>query len=130
MASITWDDTDGSATLENGYEAPGGNFQGWVPLTDPVGPLRNALGTGIPYMWEFRADYGAKFTLRARLKRHLKRGNTVTVNTGDTNSHIYTMYLWPGADVDISGYDAKNRKRSVTLSLLNSEQADPICTYP
>ncbi len=139
MASLEWTDDLGFVSLSNGYEAPVGRFQGWEPLGDPVGPLKHALGTGTAYMWKFRDDFGAKFSLRelpddsqallARLRRHLKSAGEITVVTGDLIGNTYVCTIYPGSDVSL-GYDAKYRKRSVTVSLLNSEQADMVCLYP
>ncbi len=142
MASIEWSDELGFASLDNGLPDPGSRFMGWEVLTDPIVRKREGLGTGIPYAYRFRSDYGAKFSLReipdtaarqvvlARLRRHLKEAGTVTINTGDVEGRIFDCYLYPGGDV-VLGYDPKIRKRSVTLSLMNADlSTDLVVQYP
>ncbi len=148
MAFIEWTDDLGFFQLNNGLGGtPGYRFSSWKPLVKPIGPMDHALGTGVPAMWEHRSDYGAQFTLKeipdefrlngtvyqfllARLKRHLLRAGQIEVHTEDTEDRNYSCYLWPGSEPDISGYDPARRRRSITLSVLNSDQAEMICCYP
>lgn len=137
--SIAFTDGTGSVTLTNGKTAPVDRFQKWVPLTQPIGPVHNALGTGVPYLYEHRCDYGAKFVLPyvpnssqsdlVRLVRHLLRAGSVTVTTGDSGSNVYTCYLWPGSTPSISEPDPRTLERTLTLSVLNASEADMVCLY-
>lgn len=133
--SIEWD----GGELTNGAPAPGDRFRGWIPISIPIGPLHHALGTGIPYKWTHRDDYGAKFSLPyipnseqdtcAQLIRHLLKGGLITVNTGDDDNNTYDCYLWPGSTPELSPPDPKDLKRVLTISVLNGVQEDMICAY-
>lgn len=137
--SIGFTDGTGAVTLSNGLTSVAARFQKWVPLVQPIGPTHNALGTGIPYLWEHRCDHGAKFILPyipnskqsdlTRLVRHLLRAGSVTVTTGDASSHSYTCYLWPGSTPEISDPDPVTLERTLTLSLLNASEAVMECAY-
>lgn len=131
MASITFTDDVGTVTIVSDIPAPGNRCQGWKPLVNPIGPMHNALGTGIPYKYRHRSDYGAKFELRElphsmqddgqRLLDWLLNGGIVTLTTGDANLAEYDCYLWPGAEPDMSPPDPKSLRFVLSLSLLNSE---------
>lgn len=142
MASeILFTDDDGPVTLLNGFDPPGDRFRGWVPLVQPIGPVHNALGTGIPYLWEHRCDYGASFELpyipnesqtdAVRLIRHLMRAGQITVHTGDADGASYDCYLWPGSTPKLSPPDPRDLRRILSLSVLNAT-ADEImsCVWP
>lgn len=143
MASyLQWTDTEGTATLANGMPAPGDRFNGWMPLTEVVGPEDEALGDGTLYIWEFRSDYGARFRMDhlptssqatvMRLMRHLKRAGTVAVYTGDVMDRLYpTCQMWKGKPPELSDPDPKTMMRSLTLTLRNvaSDPEDMIAVY-
>lgn len=143
MASyLQWTDTEGTATFSNGLPAPGDRFNGWMPLTDVVGPEDEALGTGTLYVWAFREDYGARFRIDyiptsaqgdvMRLIRHLKRGGTVAVYTGDILNRSYpTCQMWKGKPPELGDIDPKSMYRSLTLTLRNvaDEPTDMIAVY-
>lgn len=139
MATITFTDDDGTVVIESDIPAPGNRCQGWKPLVNPVGPMHNALGTGTPYKWTHRRDYGAKFELRElprtlqddciRLLAWLQEGGIVTLATGDVNASSYSCYLWPGADPELSAPDPKSLRFVLSLSLKNDAQARMTCVY-
>ena len=138
--SIEFNDGSGNTVIANGFPAPGDRFRGWKPLVNPVGPMHHALGTGVPYKYVHRTDYGAKFELPylpntaqadcIRLMGWLLIGGSVTVTTGDVLGGTYTCYLWPESDPELSVPDPKDLRRVLSLSLLNSTESPMICQYP
>lgn len=144
MASITFTDGTGTATLDNGLTSTaagvGSRFASWTPFTRRVGESATALGTGARYSFTFRIDYGATFEMRdipnsnqsvaLRLIRHLQGGGTCTVTTGDTASRTYSQAsLDPEGDVTLEFQDAQFLTYRMTFSLINLAGADMLCTY-
>jgi len=143
-SSIAFTDGTGTVTLDNGMPAPGDRFRGWQNLADAPNDGSNvtrvALGTGATYQWNFRQDYGAKFTLAYipnskqddldRFRRWAYSGGSFTVDTGDSSGRSYTCTLWPGSTVDLSPPDAKDLRLTLTVSVRNTVGAVMVCTYP
>ena len=145
MASITFTDGTGAATLDNGLTGSAGGvgsrFAEWVPFTRRVGERATALGTGASYAFTFRIDYGATFTMRdlpntglaiaLRLVRHLEGGGTCTVTTSDAASRAYTTCsIDPeGQSPALAFQDAQFLTYSLSLSLINLSGADMLCEY-
>jgi hypothetical protein len=144
MASVTFTDGTGTATLDNGTTAiaggVGSRFASWTPFTRRIGERAVALGTGVSYAFTFRIDYGASFSMRdipasaqdvaMRLIRHLLGGGVVTVTTGDTSSRTYTNCgIDPEATPALAFQDAQFLTYSLDLSVLNLSGADMLCTY-
>lgn len=149
MASISFNDsagvtgTAGTVTLDNGLTSVsngvGSRFVDWVPFQRPIGPRVPALGTGIPYQFRFRTDYGASFglndipntsmTAMLRTQDWLLRGNAVTVTTGDASARTYTAYLAPDGDVGITLQDKNVLLYAMTFVLINSSAAPMLCLY-
>lgn len=151
MASISFNDSAGvtgaagTVTLDNGTTAissgVGSRFADWVPFQKPIGPRVPALGTGVPYQFRFRTDYGASFsmtdipntsmTAMLRTQEWLLRGNAVTVTTGDSGSpsRTYTAYLAPDGDVSISLQDKNLMLYSMSFVLINSSASPMLCIY-
>lgn len=139
--SIAFTDGVGAATLTNGVPAPGDRFRGWKPRRTPVGASETALGTGRRFMFAFRRDYSAAFSLDEipmaslstvlRLIDHLESGGTCTVNTGDNASRSYaTCGLAEGSTPELSQQDASNLTYSLSLMLVNlGAESDMICDY-
>lgn len=109
MASISWTDDSGPATLENAHAGtPASRFAMWQPRSRSIGEKKEALADGQRHSFRFRADHGATFELRdipeshmelmLRLSEHLDDGGTITVNTGDGASRSYTCCLAPGSE--------------------------------
>lgn len=144
MASITFTDGTGTATLDNGLTATaagvGSRFANWTPFTRRVGERAVSLGTGASYAFTFRIDYGATFEIRdipntnqtvaLRLMRHLQGGGTCTVTTGDSASRTYSQSsLDPEGDVTLTFQDAQFLTYSMSFALINLAGADMLCTY-
>lgn len=141
MASISWTDDEGVALLTNGVPAPGDRFRGWLPMSRPVGAMDTSLGTGRRYMFAFRYDRMASFTLEqipmaeldlvVRLISHLESGGTCTVTTGDTANRVYlTCGLAEGAEPQLTQQDAANLTYALSLTLVNLGNTDPmLCDY-
>lgn len=144
MASITFTDGTGTATLDNGLtsggSAPGSRFASWVPFTRRVGERATALGTGASYSFTFRIDYGATFQMRdlpnttqataMRLIRHLQGGGTCTVTTGDAASRTYNNCgIDPEGQVSLEFQDAMFLTYTMSLALINLSSADMLCQY-
>lgn len=98
-----------------------------------------AVGTGDISVWIFRTEYFARFELRNipdtqfavmnRLKRHLERGGSVTVNTGDLATRVYTAKKRPGTQITIEPNDAQRRLFAMKFELKNTAAADMILEY-
>lgn len=153
MAYIQFTDGSGTVTLTNGTEAiatnnpglltgPGSRFTDWLPFQRAIGPRVSSLGTGRPYQFRFRTDYGASFTLldipntkmsdMLRCQEWLLRGESVTVNTGDNALRSYTCYIAPdGGDVSIAMQDKNLMLYSMSFVLINgaSTPSAMLCIY-
>jgi hypothetical protein len=144
MASISFTDGTGAATLDNGTTAiaggVGSRFASWTPFTRRIGERAVALGTGATYAFTFRIDYGASFSMRdipaseqaiaLRLIRHLLGGGTCTVTTGDTLSRAYSnCSIDPEATPALAFQDATFLTYSLDVSVINLSGADMLCTY-
>lgn len=143
MATIVFNDGGGSVTLDNGTTAMssgvGSRFADWMPFQKPIGPRVTALGTGVPYQFRFRTDYGASFAMTdipntkmsdmLRCQAWLLNGGSVTVNTGDNASRTYTAYLAPEGDVTITLQDKNVLLYAMTFVLINSAAASMLCIY-
>lgn len=143
-AYVSFTDSTGAAQLDNGTTGiaggAGSRFAGWTSSQRPVGPSRNALGTGALYNFSFRTDYRAKFvvhdipnsytTIIDRLIGWLLAGGTVAVYTGDTAAHSYTnCCLAPGSEPTKELVSAQDIYWNVTLELLNLSGAPMTCLY-
>lgn len=144
MASITFTDTTGTATLDNGLTSAAGGvgsrFASWTPFTRRIGERAVALGTGATYSFTFRIDYGASFTMRdienssqetaMRLMRHLQGGGVVTVTTADSSARTYTnCSIDPDSTTALAFQDATYLTYTLDLSLINLSGADMLCIY-
>lgn len=144
MASITFTDGIGTATLDNGLTGTasgvGSRFANWTPFQRPVGSQATALGTGRLFRFVFRTDYGASFSIRdipnttmatmLRLQAHLQAGGTVTVTTGDTASRTYTNCgLAPEGDVTISMTDQTALLYTMEMAVINLDGSQMLCEY-
>lgn len=146
MATITFTDGTGAATLDNSTTAistgVGSRFADWTPFQRPIGPRIPALGTGRPYQFRFRTDYGASFTMTdipntsmatmLRCQEWLLRGEAVTVNTGDAANRSYTTcYLAPDGDVTITLQDKNLLLYSMSFTLINGAASPTamLCLY-
>lgn len=144
MATIVFNDGGGSVTLDNGTTAisngVGSRFADWVPFQRPIGPRVTAIGTGVPYQFRFRTDYGASFSMTdipntkmsdmLRCQAWLLNGNAVTVNTGDASSRSYaTCYLAPDGDITITLQDKNLLLYSMSFVLINSAASAMLCIY-
>lgn len=143
MATIVFTDGTGSVTLDNSTTGVslgvGSRFADWTPFQKPIGPRVPALGTGVPYQFRFRTDYGASFSMTdipntsmasmLRCQEWLLRGNSVTVNTGDNAARSYTAYLAPDGDVSITLQDKNLLLYSMSFTLINASAAAMLCIY-
>lgn len=152
MAYIQFTDGTGSVTLTNSTDTiatnnpllktgPGSRFADWVPFQRSIGPRVPSLGTGRPYQFRFRTDYGASFTLldipntkmsdMLRCQEWLLRGESVTVNTGDNALRSYTCYLAPDGDVTIAMQDKNVLLYSMSFVLINGDNSPSamLCIY-
>jgi hypothetical protein len=138
MTDITFND-GAAAVLSNTRPVPFDRFSEWVPDTVDIGPLGVPVGTGVTNVFILRTDYVARTELRnipdtvlpiaVRLKRHLERGGTVTLNTGDAGHPTYTARIRPGTQVSIEPNDAQRRLFTVKIEFKNTAAADLLCEY-
>lgn len=146
MATITFTDGTGAVTLDNGTtgmsNGVGSRFADWTPFQKPIGPRVPALGTGRPYQFRFRTDFGASFSITdipntkmsdmLRCQEWLLRGESVAVNTGDNASRAYaTCYLAPDGDVTITLQDKNLLLYSMSFVLINGAASPSamLCIY-
>lgn len=144
MASITFTDSTGTATLDNGLTAiaagVGSRFANWTPFQQPIGASATGLGTGRLFRFIFRTDYGASFAIRElpntamptmlRLQAFLHAGGTVTVTTGDASNRTYTNCgLAPDAEVTITLADTAALLYTMEFALINLDGAQMLCEY-
>jgi hypothetical protein len=140
VSYIAYTDDEGATEFSNGLPMPGGKFNGWTPLAPVIGAEEEALGTGEGFIWEFRADYGASFTINEirqdnvaaalRLIRHLNRFGEVTVFTEDADANIYTCKKWKGREPELSPPDPRSMRRSLKLTLKSLTATDMVVVWP
>jgi hypothetical protein len=128
------------ATLTNGYPAPGDRFAGWQMDSPLKGVEAEALADGTLHVFEFHAKYHASFELRdipqdqvavaLRLIRHLNRGGEVTVNTGDADANVYVCQKVAGSSPELGKPDPRTLRRTLKLTLRNTEDEDLLCLWP
>jgi hypothetical protein len=144
LASLTFTDLSGAATLDNGLttiaDGLASRFSNWVPFQRPIGPMGTSLGTGRGTRFIFRTDFGASFSIRElpntamptmlRLQAHLLAGGLVTVTTGDATNRTYTdCCLAPDGDVTIEMQDTTLLTYTMNFTLLNLGGAAMLCEY-
>lgn len=142
MASLSWTDSVGSASLDNSEPEPSSRFASWTVLADDMADSAEGLGDGVVYAFTFGARYGATFTLPyipnasqallARFERHAKNGGVFTVTTDDAASRVYATCQVPkGATID-KQYDPVLRVWALTLTVRNVAPAptEMLCLYP
>jgi hypothetical protein len=139
-SSLEWTDDVGGAELTNGYPAPGDRFAAWVTSSPLKSVEAETLADGTLHVFEFHAKYLATFELRyipqdqwalaMRLIRHLNRGGEVTVITGDSLSNEYVCQKQMGADPELGPPDPVTLRRTLKLTLRNTDQADLLCLWP
>ena len=139
MATIAFTDGTGAAILSNGKTAPANRFKNWTPDVEPIDDVEVVPGTAVIHYWTYRTDYCVAFevdklpasmhAIAVRLKLHLLRNGSVTVNTGDSSSTTYTATLRPGTVPEIVMSDPARLRWSMSLQLRNSSAAPMTCTY-
>jgi hypothetical protein len=139
-SSLVFTDADGEATLTNGYPAPGDRFAAWETDSPLQGVEAETLADGTLHVYEFHVKYVASFELRhipqdqvgtaMRLIRHLNRGGQVTVNTGDSQSNVYTCQKLMGTKPELGKPDPQTLRRTLKLTLRNTEAADMLLIWP
>jgi hypothetical protein len=139
MASSVVFNDGSSAALANQRPVPFDRLWNWTPLSNDIDDRAVTLGPGVTSSFLFRVDQGASFEIRdipdtqmtiaLRCKRHLERGGTCTVNTGDSAARVYTARLWPDARVVIEEQDAGKHTFRVRFELKNTAAADMIAEY-
>ncbi len=127
-ATITWTDAVGAGVLGNLVQIPVERFDGWTPNVAMVGEREHALGTGIPYSFEFRSDdlisfridnlKGSDLAMARRLKIHLLRSGEVGVNATNELADLFTSAtIAPGTEPQISEPTRENREYSFSVTL-------------
>jgi hypothetical protein len=139
-SSLSWTDDQGAGELTNGYPPPGDRFAAWVPSSPLKSVEAETLADGTVHVFEFHAKYLATFELRhipqsqigaaMRLIRHLNRGGEVTVTTGDSESNVYTCQKQMGAEPELGPPDPVTLRRTLKLTLRNTEEADLLIVWP
>ena len=134
---------DGSAaTLSSDSQLlpPLDRFWAWTLLLPAEDSVDSQVTlAGVTAEWRYREDYGASFELRRiaegslsvvdRVIRHLRAGNTVTVNTGDLDMATYTARLFPGTKPQLTLADEAMRWYTLALSLKNTSAAAMTVRY-
>jgi hypothetical protein len=65
-----------------------------------------------------------------RLIRHLNRGGEVTVNTGDADANVYVCQKVAGSSPELGKPDPRTLRRTLKLTLRNTEDEDLLCLWP
>jgi hypothetical protein len=139
-SSLEWTDDEGAGELTNGYPAPGDRFAAWE-MDSPLKSVEaESLADSTLYVFEFHAQYLVTFELREipqdqvaaalRLIRHLNRGGEVEVHTGDSVGHVYTCQKVKGSQPSLGKPDPITLRRTLKLTLRNTEQEDLLCIWP
>lgn len=146
MASITFTDATGTATLTNGQPAPADRFANWSPQPQPIGSSVVIEGTGEIVQFATRMQYGATFDLEnipvattggvrlvdvaARLVAHLIGGGVCSLATGDAESNAYaSCSLTPGTTPSLRLTDRRGLRYTLSLALINRAAAPLVCHY-
>lgn len=134
IPNISFTDGIGAATCS----CYGPRFDNWQPSVLDYGTQPQSLGTGITYKTIFRTDYTATFDISylrpkdlpvaLRLKQWLEKGNSVTVQTFDVNSAVYSAVI-DGTKLPKFKYNAQQMRYTLSLSLLNTAAAQMVCQY-
>lgn len=142
MASLTWTDALGSATLANGLAVPASRFAAWRPLPGLVQDEDESL-PGVRYTFPFGALYEASFALpllahadhplAVRFMRHALSGATFGVVTDDGAARTYpTCQTVKGAPPTLEMTDRRLRRWTLTLPRVRNVAAAPVellCLY-
>jgi hypothetical protein len=144
VASVSFTDTTGAATLTNIYEGtPGTRLANWRTLSPLNGEAANEMESWALHTFQYGAVYGAEFTFPDipnsqmetvdRLIRHLYLdGGTATLNTTDAASRSYTIGPWRGAEVpEPELTDDVQLLYALTLRVVNAaaSPARMLCIY-
>lgn len=152
MASLTWTDAAGTATLTNGKPAPADRFAGWTPRPGLEADRAHALGDGVLHVFAFGPRYDATFRLEhipntaqpllARLVRHLLGGGVVSVATDDADGRTYpACQLVDGEPPQLELADRALLEWTLTLTVRNvaapavagvgaDDAGELLCIYP
>jgi hypothetical protein len=129
MASISFTDSTGSATLTNGMPIPADRFGGWTPRDESIGPSAIQLPTGRIYGAKYRRDGLVEFELRTipgselptmlRLKLHLMKGGIVTVvaTQHELGERWALATLAPGTEPSVTFADSDYREYTFGVTL-------------
>ena len=143
-ASITFTDAEGTVVLTNDKPGHGGRFTAWTPSTAGIeADDEETLGGGVRHVWEFGARRDATLTLRhipntrqpqlVRLARHLRRGDPVSITTGDIAARVYpTCQHVKGTPIDLRQPDRAELEWDLTVTVRNvagGSAPDLLCVY-
>lgn len=131
MGSIAWTDGTGAASLSNTKTAPANRLASWEPRSIPIGPAVNVLADARLFIFEFRVDNlvsfeiphipGSQMPLMWRLKLHLERGGTCTVDSEFAEAAIFTTSkLAPGTVPDIRFSDKIRQEYTFAVTVKGS----------
>lgn len=135
-----------SATLTNGKPYPANRFDNWTPATAPYGSLVHRQSDQTPTMLKLGTVFGASFQLSKipdrttsalrltdianRLVAHLENAGSVTINTGDVNTAIYTgCYLLQGFTPTLVLSDPNQLEYTLSLALHQPGGSHLVCHY-
>jgi hypothetical protein len=141
--TLAWHDVvDGiDYVLANGLPAPADRFAVWLPDVEEIGDVDQELGSGVTHLSLLREDFVVHLELHQldavaqilalRLKRHLWRGGSVTVNTGDQAARSYTCRLKPKTIPEVAEdtTDPEFIRFLFRAQLLNTAAAFLLCVY-
>jgi hypothetical protein len=145
MASISFTDATGAATLVSVIPAPGNRFRSYKASVNDKRDVAFGLGTGQLHAWKYADIYTATLELpisnsRAsqaiahRLVKHLMAGGRVTLTTEDSESNVYTdVSLAEGTEPEIDYHEEFRTDLWYTFRATFTSQATPpvplICVY-
>ena len=135
MATISWTDSTGAASLTNDWPAAVKRFSGWAALPDLKGERAEAL-TGVGYVYAFAQTYDATFALAdianadqalvMRLIRHCANGGTFALATNDTAARSYPTVQCVGDTLPRAEQDPLELRWRLTFPRVRNVAAVPV----
>jgi hypothetical protein len=132
---LAFEDDIGEAALVAGVPV----LNGWRPDVDKIGDAVERLSDGTRYLFQFRRDYLAEFTVpllapsqltvALRLKEHLLDGGTVTVITSDRDFSAYDCILAPGTEPAVEFADPAVLDYAFRVTLKNTADVPLLARY-
>lgn len=135
ISSLSFKDADGYAVFTNQAHLFATRFAGWVVNRKPIGPSAVGLGTGQTFVFEFREEKTASFSIvgipeaemekMVRLQYHLLSGHVVALAGDRSMSADFALCtLAPGTEPAISQTNAGLREYTMSVVVQPASEDD------